>query len=220
MCLPVWHSVASQACEEQWMICQQMSTVINSHWRESMWGRLARDFETVEDSRSNFTETQLEVHGAEEDELAGAVAAICCYGIAMASTAGVKELERNLKGTWITLNGLPTFIGLHMGKPLWASKSPQYSPVLFASPSELQPARLPESIIWYCPEKSHVHTIVSILFNMFQCSSGVTIKYDAGSRRWSLRPRSLPSWGTNRKVRSERIRGNIRGTYMKDTWNT
>lgn len=96
MCLPVWHSVASQACGEQWMICQQMSTVINSHWRESMWGRLARDFETVEDSRSNFTETQLEVHGAEEDELAGAMAAICCYGIAMASTAGVKQLERNL----------------------------------------------------------------------------------------------------------------------------
>jgi len=27
------------------------------------------------------------------------MAAICCYGIAMASTAGVKELERNLKGT-------------------------------------------------------------------------------------------------------------------------
>ena len=158
-----------------------MSTVINSHWRESMWGRLARDFETVEDSRSNFTETQLEVHGAEEDELAGAMAAICCYGIAMASTAGVKELERNLKGTWITLNGLPTFIGLHMGKPLWASKSPQYSPVLFASPSELQPARLPESIIWYCPEKSHVHTvhtIVSILFNIVQYVSMFFRCYD------------------------------------------
>lgn len=39
-------------------------------------GRLARDFETVEDSRSNFTETQLEVHGAEEEvKLAAQIAA-------------------------------------------------------------------------------------------------------------------------------------------------
>lgn len=39
-------------------------------------GQLARDFETVEDSRSNFTETQLEVHGTEEEvKLAAQIAA-------------------------------------------------------------------------------------------------------------------------------------------------